>query len=310
MTADYGRWLGFYYQHVLSLYLYMFLKEDKYFLDHNKKHESLDIRNFAIRIEKFKQICLEKYWEDFPFCLEILVEWEEKCLDDITLISNNMENHLDNNIFIQVKTKWWTPKNITKNDGVYKAVKTFLNNINFQKNSQNILFFIFTNKPLSPELLKRLESKAPDLYIDFIEYLNKKSKIKWLDITLNKRIIIDILNLVDIKNNSLYLKNYSLDQLNELENTIKLLKILFNNLHIVHKIDDDILDLEVDTFYKEDRASTLIRRITKLCWKWIEIKRWTPEFERYKKYKHTYFHPKDWWRLISNIKSITKWKFI
>lgn len=310
MNSDYGRWLWFYYQHVLSLFLFMLLKEEKYVLDKNRQYSWVNFISFVKRIEKFKRICINRYGKDFPFNLEIIVEWEEKCLDDITFISNNLKNSLDNNIFIQVKTKWWVPKNITKNDGVYKAIKTFLDNINFRKDSKNILFFIFTNKPLSPELLKRFQSKAPDLYIDFIEYFNKKSKIKWLNISLNRRIITDILKKIDITSNEVYLKEYDIVKLKEFEAIIKLLEILFKNLYFIHKIDDDILDLEVDKFYWKDKASSKIRDITRLCWKWTPIEKWTPEFERYEKYKNTYFHPKDWWKFIHELDVITKWKFI
>jgi hypothetical protein len=60
---------------------------------------------------------------------------------------------------------------------------------------------------------------------------------------------------------------------------------------------------ELDFYRKE-------KRIRHLCWKWLEITKWTPEFERYEKYKNIYFHSQDWWKYIHEIDVITKWKFI
>lgn len=309
MASDMWRWWGYKFQWMLSYYLYTFMKNDKYFLDKNKKIEWKDFNNFARKLLKFKDKCIEKYGDNFTFELDILVEWEDKCFDDISFISNSDDKNIDNIIFIQVKTKWWEKWNtIYTWDWLYKAITNFLWNINFNKfkHAWNITFFIITNKNLAKSLRKKIDSKWPEIYLDFINH------IIWLENLhkeVNKEIIISILNK-NFNITSKFLQIYDGDKLTKIENLVKDLKIIFDSLSIIEDIDYYLLKSELIWFHTNSVYLEEKDRIEDLCWEWIEIRKWSPEFERYEKYKNTYFHSKDWWKLIHELDVITKWKFI
>jgi len=315
--ANMARWWWFVYQWNLSLYLYMLIKEPLYELKKSKKYSWEDFSLFIRKMKKFQKKCIKTYWKDFNLKIELLVEWEEKCLDDITLISTNKIAHFDNNIFIQVKTKGnW---NIWRSDWILKAIKNFLNNINFQKDkdNSNIIFYIFTNKDLTRPLLKEIENNNYKLYIPFINYIISNSNIdiypkenlnhlKW---ELNNSLVEDIINNQDILI-SKYNKIYSNDYLNRLIILIRDLKIIFYNLDIITKIDENILVEELKSFHSELVYFQKKEIIEWLCKDWTEIKTWSNEFKRYEKYKYTYFKAKNWWQLINEIDTITEWKFL
>ncbi len=309
MGADMWRWWWYKFQWLLSYYLYTLMKEGWYSLDKSKRVSWKNFYLFATRLARFKEKCLEKYWPDFDFKLEVLVEWEEECLDDITFISNSWVSETDNIIFIQVKTKGWDEsKTLSTSDGIYKAITNFLNNINFQKFKieWNISFFIITNRNLSKPLTKRLQSKWPELYIDFINHLGH---IKNLFKDLNSEIILSMIKESFVME-SKYLKVYTKEELKKILSLVQDLKNIFESLTIVEEIDYDLLKLELLWYYKKIDFYENLDRIEDLCWKWVEIRKGTPEFERYEKYKNTYFHPKDWWKLIHELNTLTKWKFI
>lgn len=320
MAPDMWRWWGYDYQWILSYYLYMLMKEEKYSPNKTNKNKWWDFNIFIDRIDKFKNKCFKKYGTDFHFKLDILVEWEDNCLDDISFISNSSSLGIDNVVFIQVKTKWWDKSEIiTTPEAVYKAIKNFLININFQKDKikDNLSFFIFCNKNFSDSLTNVFQSKWPELYLRFINYLCKwtildiypSEGLKKLYKKENRSLVTDVLKWENIYNKK-YLKIYSKEYLEKLLTLIYDLKIIFTNLDILEKIEYDTLESELMWFYEEIDFLRNERRIRQLCWKWDEIRKGTPEFERYEKYKNTYFHPKDWWKLIHEIDVITKWKFI
>lgn len=320
MWADYWRNLWYDYQHVLSLYLFTLMKETTYILDKTKKYSWKDFSLFVNRMRKFKEKCIKKYWDDFELKVEILVEWEDNCLDDITFISSNEWKKFDNNIFIQVKTKWWDENNtIYKADGIFKAISNFLFNLNFQKDklNENIYFFIFTNKPLANSLIDEINRNWPDLYLDFVNHISwlwksnfyPKEPLEKLNKSINHEIILRLLQWKSVLEDK-YMKYYTEDYLIKLSNLVIDLKIVFNNLDIITKIDHDILRAELKQFYWEVIYFRERERITDLCGKWVEINRWTEEFEKYEDYKFTFFKPKNGWQTIDKIDIITKWKFI
>lgn len=320
MWVDMWRWGWYDYQWLLSFYLFTLMKNEEYFLDKNKKYSWKDFSLFVNRMNKFKKKCIDKYWDDFTLKVEILVEWEERCLEDITFISNDEWNDFDNNIFIQVKTKWWEDNNtISTSDWIYKAITNFVFNTNFQKDKGkwNILFFIFTNKPLTSVLTRKVQSWWPELYLDFINHiiwlkktdLYPNNPLKNLYKKENNDLIIDLLNSKDIIIQK-YLNIYSKEDLFKLLNLVNDLKLIFNNLDIITKIDYDILEFELEAFYWETIFLRELRRINKLCFKWVEINRWTVEFERYENYPNTYFIFDGKWKFIKDIDCITRWKFI
>lgn len=320
MSADMWRWWWYDYQWLLSFYLYTLLKKDEYILDKTKKYTWKKFWLFANRINKFKSKCIKEYWDDFNIRFEVLVEGEEKCLDDITFISDIDWKKYDNNIFLQVKTKWWDESyTITTSDWIYKAVRNFLSNLNFQnnKNNGNILFFIFVNKMLSEKTSRMFKTKWLELYLSFIDNIcnNRPLKIypqQCLDklyTTLNKELIIDLLNGKDIFFDK-YLNVYTKGYLEKLKILVLDLIIMFERLEIIEEIDYDLLESELLWFYSELDFMRWERKVRHLCWKWDEIKRWTKEFEKYEKYKYTYFLPNDWWKFIHQIDTISKWKFI
>jgi hypothetical protein len=320
MWADMWRWGWYDYQWLLSFYLYTLLKKEKYILNKYKTYTWKDFSLFVNKISKFKQKCIHKYWKDFDLKFEVLVEWEEACLDDITFISNAEWEIFDNNIFIQVKTKWWAENNtITTSDGIYKAITNFLFNINFQRDKWkwNIIFFIFTNKDLSRPLLDRIKSKSTKLYLDFITHILKNNKnndypntsLELLNIEINKSLITNILNSKNILIQQ-YLDIYSKEFLMKLINLTNDLKIIFNNLDIITKIDHEILKKELKTFHWKLDFFEEKERISELCFMWTNIKRWSDEFKRYENYEYTYFVSDNGWKFIHQIDNITKWKFI
>lgn len=320
MPADMWRWWWYKYQWLLSFYLYTLLKKSNYILNKSKEKKWTDFWLFITRITKFKRKCIENYWSDFNLKFEVLVEWEEECLDDITFISNVEWKDFDNNIFIQVKTKWWeNTDTITTSDWIYKAVRNFLSNINFQNNKENdnIIFFIFVNKSLSYNTSKIFKTKWPELYLSFIDNIcNNNPSIKYpqeslykLYKTSNKEMITDLLKDNDIFITK-YLEIYWDEYLKKLKVLFLDLKIIFKKLEIIEKIDYDLLKSELINFYWKLFFYEEIDRIEDLCWRWEEINRWTKEFEKYEKYKHTYFLQNDWWKFIHQINSISKWKFI
>jgi hypothetical protein len=304
-----GRWWGYKFQWMLSFYLYTLMKDETYILSKAKVVEWKKFNLFAKKLLTFKQKCLDKYWPDFDLNLEVLVEWEDNCLDDISFISWTNDENIDNIIFIQVKTKWWDEWNtIYTGDWIYKAITNFLNNINFLKFSHvwNISFFIITNKNLAQALRKKVNSKGPELYLDFVNH------ILWLNNlykSINKDIIISTLKW-EFEINSDILKVYRKEEILNIKKLIEKLKIVFDALVIIEDIDYYLLKSELEDHYWHTKFLSEKDRIEDLCWEWIEVKKWTPEFERYRKYKNTYFHPKDWWKLIHELDVITKWKFI
>lgn len=315
-------WRGWWYdyQWILSFYLYTLLKKEDYILNKYKKYSWKDFVYFVNKINKFREKCVNKYWWDFNVKFEVLVEWEELCLDDITFLSDVDWKGYDNNIFIQVKTKWWEKDNtISTSDWIYKAISNFISNINFQKDKYNwnIMFFIFTNKDLTRPLLERIKSKSTKLYFDFINHIistNKNSiypttSLKNLNIKENTKIITGILSWNDIlikENLDLYWKEYLL----KLTTLVNDLRVIFTNLYIITKIDHELLKYELKSYYWKLDYFEEKERISELCFMWEEIKEWSKEFERYKKYNYTYFLPEDWWKFIHQIDSISKWKFI
>lgn len=320
MWADMWIWWWYDYQWILSLYLFTLMKKSEYILDKTKKYSWKDFSLFVNRMNRFKEKCIKKYWDDFEFKVEILVEWEDNCLDDITFISNNESEKFDNNIFIQVKTKWWDENNtIYTTDWIYKAISNFVFNLNFQKDklNENISFFIFTNKPLSKSLIWRIKENSSSLYIDFVNYiwwLSKNEiypnkKLENLHKKINHEIILNLLKWVPILEDK-YIKIYSEDYLKKLYNLVFDLKIVFSNLDIIEKIDHEILKNELKSFYWELFFFKEKERISELCFMWHEIIKWTQEFEKYWNYKFTFFKPNNWWQTIDKIDVITKWKFI
>ena len=320
MAPDMWRWWWYDYQWLLSFYLYTLMKNESYKLGSNKAFAWKDLSLFIRRMKKFKDKCIMKYWDDFNFKVEILVEWEELCLDDITFISKDEYKDYDNNIFIQVKTKGWDDSTtISTSNWIYKAVSNFISNINFQKdkNKENILFFIFTNKDLTRPLLKMIEDKNAKLYNLFANYIiwEKQNiiypviKLNNLNWVLNSDLIVDILNNSNIFI-SKYLDFYEYDYLTKLTVLIKDLNIIFNNLDIITKINHNILEDELEWTYWELIFLKETRRISKLCWWWDEIIRGSSEFDKYTKYTFTYFTNKEWWKFIHEIDRISKWKFI
>ncbi len=320
MSVDMWRWWWYDYQWVLSFYLYTLLKKEDYILDKYKKYSWKSFVFFVNKINKFKEKCIKKYWSDFNLKFEILVEWEEKCLDDITFLSDIEWKNFDNNLFIQVKTKWGEENNtISTSDWIYKAISNFLFNINFQKdkNKWNIMFFIFTNKDLTRPLLERIKSKSTELYLDFINYIININKIilypdtilNNLNIAENQKIVTNILNWNNILINE-YLNLYWEEYLLRLINLVVDLKNIFSNLYIITKIDHELLKYELKSFYWDLNYFKEKERISELCFMWKEVKKWTKEFWKYEKYKYTYFLPNDWWKFIHQIDSISKWKFI
>jgi hypothetical protein len=63
------------------------------------------------------------------------------------------------------------------------------------------------------------------------------------------------------------LRYYSEKYLLELTNIINDLKLIFDNLSIVEKIDYDLLELELMSFYDELDFYRKEKRIRHLCWK-------------------------------------------
>lgn len=309
MAEDMWRGWGYKFQWLLSYYLFTLMKEDWYVLDSWKKVSWKEFHLFAKRLKKFKDKCLEKYWADFQFKLDILVEWEELCLDDITFISDSWTNNIDNVIFIQVKTKWWDKaKTFSTSDGIYKAVGNFLKNLNFQNNKHkwNLSFFIITNRNLAKPLIKKFQSKSVELYLGFINYLKK---IDNLEKKINKEIVLSMIKNEYIEKKE-YLKVYSKSDIQEIWLLVQDLTIIFNSLSIIEEIDYDLLRSELIWHYGKIDFYENLERIEDLCWQWAEIHKWTPEFERYEQYKNTYFHPENWGKLIEDIQTMTKWKFI
>jgi len=296
------------------------MKKKAYILDKNKKYPNKDFWLFARRMQGFQKKCIDKYGKNFSFKLEVLVEWEEKCLDDITFISESNTVDIDNIIFIQVKTQGWEESEpITTAHQVYKTVKNFLINYNFQKDKHkdNISFFIFCNKNFATPIKEVIDCRWPELYLRFINYLCKSeivdiypsSSLNNLNKVINKKLIIDILNGKDIFIDD-FLKFYSHEYLEKLTCLVRDLRTIFSNLDIIQKIDYSLLEEEMMLFYGELGFLRNERRIRDLCWKGVHINKWTPEFGRYEKYKNTYFHTKGWWKFIHELDVIKKWKFI
>lgn len=319
MSEDMWRGWWYAYQWVLSLFLYVLMKDKSYSIETTNKWWK-DFTEFKNKVVKFKKKCLLKYWDDFDLKVEVMVEWPEECLDDITFLSHNEWDNFDNNIFIQVKTKW--PEEEMKwTEWIYKSVVNFINNINFQKdkNKGNVHFFIMTNRDVSRRLLNDIRNTKINIYLSFAREIIRSKKhdfypheelknSKWKK---NHLIVESILKDEDIVTEE-NLKNYTEEYLEKFKNLILDLHIVFKNLDIITKVNQKILEDELLNHLWELQYLREEKRVSKLCWEWEEVEEWTEEFKRYQNFKHTYFLPKTWleWKLISEIDVITKWKFI
>jgi len=326
MNLDYWKWWWFIFQWLLSFYIYSLFKDARYSIN-QWDNVSQDFRTFRDNIEKFKHKCLERFWEDLNLKLDIMLEWEEKCFEDINILSTWNFPNLDNYIFIQVKTKWGEDTTITKNDWVLKAIMNFLNNINFQKSKKenNFLFIIFTNTKLA-KTVEAISSHHVDFYISIINEIitdNRKRKatknsnypstllnIVWNNAQLTEKLILDLL-YNDFKNidcapySSIYSKKY----IEKVYNLTKDLNIIVSNLLIVKSIKFDILESELMRIYWNDFWN-LQYYFQKLAIDKNKITNTHADFENYKKYLFTFFSPKEWWKLIEELGFIEKWKFV
>lgn len=330
MDLDYSTWAWYTFQWIISLYIYTLFKENDYNIDTSLKLPD-DFKEFRRNILIFKKKCVDKYWNDLSAKLEIMLEWEWKCFEDINLLSINSSWNSDNLIFIQVKTKWWN-KTITKNDGVLKSIKNFIQNLNFQKDKEknNVLFFILSNTKLSQTLLNEISTHNVNFYISMIDYIisdnntrtttknllypNKPLNNIWLNSELTSDLIIKLKdnNISDI-DLSKYLNLYDINYIHKLYKIIKDLKVILNNLVLIRSLKIDLLKSELINYYgrswewgyldKKDIIESLSTDIT-------EIHKSDELFNRYKKFMYTYFSKEDNGKFIYELDSISKWKFI
>lgn len=326
MDLDNSIWWWFIYQWLVSFYIYMLLKEEWYSINNFWKSPS-DFIEFRKNILKFKDFCFKKFWNDFNVKLEIMLEWDWKCFEDINLLFENNSNLNDNLIFIQVKTKW-SDKPITRNDWILKSINNFIKNINFNKDklNNNFLFIIFLNNKLSSWLLDEIKNQHVDFYISIINYIIKENNIKkinkninyplnplkslWDNSLITKHLIIDLKdkNLADI-NLAKYIKYYKEDEIKKIYMLVKDLKIILDNLKIIKSIKDKLILDELKNFYWE----SFYKSYFNIHMKWpskYKILKYDKEFNTYKKFLFTYFSSKDWWKFIHELDSISKWKFI
>ncbi|MDD5213236.1 MAG: hypothetical protein PHG82_02330 [Candidatus Gracilibacteria bacterium] len=317
---------GFIYQWLVSFYIYMLLKEEGYSINNFGKSPS-DFIEFRKNILKFKDFCFKKFGNDFNVKLEIMLEGDGKCFEDINLLFENNSNLNDNLIFIQVKTKG-SDKPITRNDGILKSINNFIKNINFNKDklNNNFLFIIFLNNKLSSGLLDEIKNQHVDFYISIINYIIKENNIKKINKNINyplnplkslgdnslitKHLIIDLKdkNLADI-NLAKYIKYYKEDEIKKIYMLVKDLKIILDNLKIIKSIKDKLILDELKNFYGESFYKSYFNIHMKGPSKY-KILKYDKEFNTYKKFLFTYFSSKDGGKFIHELDSISKGKFI
>lgn len=257
-----------------------------------------------------------------------MLEWEELCFEDINLLSGNNSGKFDNLIFIQAKTKWWKDSTITKNDWIFKAIRNFVQNINFQKdkNDNNYLFFIFTNSKLS-ESIDSIKTHNVIFYIsivdDIIKDNNKRKQSKnlsypdktlnniWINSNKTEKLLLEILykKIGEINLNE-FTDLYSEEYIKNLYLLVKDLQMVVNNLVIIKSIKLQTLYKEMSSFYWIPKYRELKETFEYLSIDKHVIHKEDSKFDKYTNYPYTYFIAKDWWKCISDIVSISKWKFV
>ncbi|NDK08814.1 hypothetical protein EOM39_06260 [Candidatus Gracilibacteria bacterium] len=326
MELDYGKGAGYIFQWMLSLYIYSLFKDNKYYINQDKDVTN-EFKTFRDNILKFKNKCCYKFGDNLNLKIEIMLEGEEKCFEDINLLSTGSIPNQDNYIFIQVKTKGGDNATITKHDGILKAIKNFLANINFQKNKNdnNYLFIIFTNSKLS-KLVNTINTHHIDFYISILNeiikdnnnrkntknsnYPNNFLNLIGTNSTLTENLILELLykNIYDLDINK-YNKLYSKDYIEKLNLLIKDIELIVNNLHIVKSIKFDILEEELINIYN-DNFYKLQNYFQKLSVNKDKIYKINKDFEIYKNFLFTYFSAKGGGKYINELDSISRGKFV
>lgn len=327
---DYWRWAWFMYQNLMVAFIEALLKW-KYKLTLGNEVKE-DYKSFRNSIKKFKQSILHKNYDEEDRLydiktinntkdrdLDILLEWDWDCFEDINLLKvlDNKDNDL--HVFIQVKTKTENSWNISVWDGILKSIANFQKNLNYQKykNDSSLIFFIITNKNISKSV-KAITEKKLDSYIQIIDYIiTKNNKLKNKNINLpfkelnkfnwekNKQFIEAILN---------WYANidkfwYSGEELNKIVFLVKDLEIILTNIHIIHSVKTEILEKELENYYWNDLWSKIFE-IQKKSWDVTPINSGDPLYQDFAKYNFTIFDSKNWWKSASELGSIKKWKFL
>lgn len=327
---DYWRGAWFMYQNLMVAFIEATLKW-KYKLTLGNEVKE-DYKSFRNSIKKFKQAILHKNYDEEDRLydiktinntrdkdLDILLEWDGNCFEDINLLKILTNQTNDLHVFIQVKTKTENSWNISVWDGILKSIYNFQKNINFQKykNDSSIIFFIITNKNIS-KTVNDLVSKKLDSYIQIIDHIiTKNNSLVNKDILLptkelnkfnwakNKEFIESILNWYS--NISDFWYNW--EELGKFINLVRDIEKILSNIHIIHSIKTDILENELENYYWKDLWNKIFE-IQKKSWDVTPIQNVDGLYENYMKYEHTFFDSKDWWKYAFELDEIKKWKFL
>lgn len=325
---DYGRWMWFIYQALVAILIEANVKWDFRLTLNSRVPE--DYKNFRHNFLRFKRIILHRnYYKSKRIYsygainktrdkeLDILLEWDGDCFEDINLLKISQKTSHDLYVFIQVKAKTENAWDMSPQDGILKAINNFYKNIHFQKYkfNGNVLFFIVVNKDIS-KAIENIVKKEWKSYItianDIIAKNNEKKKtangdlptkqFSSLDKKWNKDFIVNILNNGSIPN----LFGPENDKMVQLVQDID---VILSNLHIIHNIKMDVLEKELERYYRDNLWNKAYEVLKKSC-DVTSISSSNSEYEKYKKYQYTFFDSKDGWKTAAQLDAISKWKFM
>lgn len=317
------------YQQLLSLYIHILFKST-YRMDTSREVKE-DYKLFRNSIKNFKQEVIHKKYEiedrkyDFNSVnntndqdLEILLEWDGRCFEDINLLKEVIEKDNDLHVFIQAKWKWEALSNIGLWDGILKTLFNFQKNINFQKYKYDdeILFFIFINKSITNKVQPIL-NKTLEWYLIVIDYIvteNLNLAIPNPELPqkrINKFKSDYYLKIIEeVLNDTLSISEYENEtDIESLADLIFDLQIIFDKMKIICNIKPQVLIEEMNAFFDWNLWNEMFQISLKSS-DVTPINRWDPDFLIYERFKYTFFSSQDEWKYVSQLNQIGKWKFI
>ena len=311
-NINYSLWWWFVYQ----WYIWAFIK---YIIDNFNKKDNFYTKTYTKDLKEIIEWTFSNFNEYGPSKIDILLEWNWNCFEDINLLYKE-ENEKNEILFFQIK--WWNLikiKDWTKNkDKVLSKQKVihmfsnFLKNKNIYEVWNKSKFILITNKYFDSNVQKIIKWDDELLIANkIISEVRKKFKlkIKWRGI---KKFELLVKNIIQWKNINAkhYWTTLPFDTIEDQENIILFIKntiaimrrtIILENFKINNIIEK--LDIEL---WPKDREK-LFSKIMESSIDISNINRWTKSFKKYEKYEDLFF-TKD--KKLSDLNNIREWKIL
>lgn len=289
--------------------------------------------NTLNEIEKYfktiEKIIIESFWIDvLAKEIDILLEWDWNCFEDINILHKSKKTNKTSMILIQVK--WWNTNSEDSEINNEKVLETkkrkklywnLIKNINIPLLEKNIKIIIISNKEFSWPLnnftewkldsnrnikdnkvfINSLTTEISNVFKTKSQYNNKLNDYI-TSIYLNKKITQ---NIYWIK---LPLNIWEEYKEREIIRYIKKKVLIREKIILIPNIKINLLITELKKYYKENTLREKFYNIIQNSISLEHIKVRTDEFEKYLKYDDIYFWKEK--KKISDFEKIREWKFI